>query len=249
MVNLALRALRGPREQATGLASAFDRIEHLYRARERAGGQHLRVEQVAAEVGANPRYVASTLYVLRALDRDGPAPRAQWAANRQRAAALGDLDQLARQRRQAERGIEGDWRAKAACAAPTVDPELFFPEAGEGWKAVQAKQVCSGCSVRTSCLHEALTGPQAQGEDVYGIFGGTSQAERRRLRGQHLPATPPCSTGTASRPPTRSRWPVRSASSRRPGSSGCPLRRCTTPGTTTSSAVPTATVAARRQCS
>jgi DNA-binding phage protein len=190
MVNLALRALRGPREQATGPASAFDRIEHLYRARERAGGQHLRVEQVAAEVGANPRYVASTLYVLRALDRDGPAPRAQWAANRQRAAALGDLDQLARQRRQAERGIEGDWRAKAACAAPTVDPELFFPEAGEGWKAVQAKQVCSGCSVRTSCLHEALTGPQAQGEDVYGIFGGTSQAERRRLRGQHLPATP-----------------------------------------------------------
>jgi Transcription factor WhiB len=190
MVNLALRALRGPREQASGPATAFDRIEHLYRSRERAGGQHLRVEQVAAEVGANPRYVASTLYVLRALDRDGPPPPAQWAANRQRAAALGDLDQLARQRRQAERGMDGNWRAKAACAAPTVDPELFFPEAGEGWKAVQAKQVCSGCSVRASCLHEALTGPQAQGEDTYGIFGGTSQAERRRLRGQHSPATP-----------------------------------------------------------
>jgi Transcription factor WhiB len=188
MVKLALRALRGPREQATGPATAYDRIEHLYRTRERAGGQHLKAEQVGAEVGTNPRYVASTLYVLRALDRDGPPPPAQWTANRQRAAE--SVDQLARQRRQADRGMDGDWRAKAVCAAPSVDPELFFPEAGEGWKVVKAKQVCSGCSVRASCLHEALTGPQAQGEDVYGIFGGTSQAERRHLRGRQSLATP-----------------------------------------------------------
>jgi Transcription factor WhiB len=190
LARLALRALRGFREQPGGPATAFDRIEHLYRTRERAGGQHLRVEQVAAEVGANPRYVASALYVLRALDRDGPPPRTQWAVNRQRAAEPVDLGQLARQRRQAERGTDGDWRAKAACAAPTVDPELFFPEAGEGWKAVQAKQVCSGCTVRTACLHEALTGPQAHGQDEYGIFGGSSQAERRRLRGRQSLATP-----------------------------------------------------------
>jgi Transcription factor WhiB len=190
MVKLALRALRGPREQVSGPATAFDRIEHLYRTRERAGGQHLRVDEVAAEVGANPRYAASTLYVLRALDRDGPPPRTQWVANRQRAAGPVDLDLLARQRRQAERGMDGDWRAKAACAAPSVDPEVFFPEAGQGWKAVEAKQVCSGCTVRASCLHQALTGPQAQGEDTYGIFGGTTQAERRRLRGRQSLATP-----------------------------------------------------------
>jgi hypothetical protein len=190
LARLALRALRGPRDQASGPAGAYDRIEQLYRSRERAGGQRLKAEQVAAEVGANPRYVAGVLYVLRALDRDGPPARAQWAANRQRAGELLDLDQLAGQRRQAERGVDGDWRAKAACAAPGVDPEVFFPEQGEGWKAVQAKQVCSGCTVRASCLHEALTGPQARGHDEYGIFGGTSQAERRRLRGRQSLATP-----------------------------------------------------------
>ncbi len=67
---------------------------------------------------------------------------------------------------------------------------MFFPESGEGWKATAAKQVCSGCTVRAACLHEALTGPQAHGEDEYGIFGGTSQAERRRLRGRQSLATP-----------------------------------------------------------
>jgi WhiB family redox-sensing transcriptional regulator len=190
MVKLALRALRGQREQQSDPAAVYGRIEHLYRTRERAGGQHLRVDQLAAEVGANPRYVAGTLYVLRALDRDGPPARAQWAANQRRTAGPADLDQLASLRRHAERDTDGDWRVKAACAAPTVDPEVFFPEAGQGWKATAAKQVCAGCQVRAACLHEALTGPQAHGADEYGIFGGTSQAERRRLRGRPSLATP-----------------------------------------------------------
>jgi len=108
----------------------------------------------------------------------------------QRATGPADFDQLGSLRRQTEREQDGDWRAKAACAAPAVDPEVFFPESGEGWKATAAKQVCSGCTVRAACLHEALTGPQAHGEDEYGIFGGTSQAERRRLRGRQSLATP-----------------------------------------------------------
>ena len=190
LTKLTLRTLRAHREQASDPATVYDRIERLYRTREQAGGQHLRVAQVAAEVGANPRYVAGTLYVLRALDRDGPLARAQWAANRQRAAGPADLDQLASLRRQAERDSDGDWRAKAACAAPAVDPEVFFPEPGESWKATRAKQVCAGCPVRAACLHEALTGPQAHGQDEHGIFGGTSQQERRRLRGRHPLATP-----------------------------------------------------------
>jgi DNA-binding phage protein len=190
MVKLTLRTLRAQREQQSDPATVYDRIERLYRTREQAGGQHLRVDQVAAEVGANPRYVAGTLYVLRALDRDGPPARTQWAANRQRSAGPADLDQLGSLRRQTERDTDGDWRAKAACATPDVDPEVFFPESGEGWKATKAKAICSGCTVRDACLHEALTGPQAHGEDEYGIFGGTSQTERRRLRGRQSLATP-----------------------------------------------------------
>jgi WhiB family redox-sensing transcriptional regulator len=134
--------------------------------------------------------VAATLYVLRALDRSGPPATARWAADRQRATGPADLDQLASLRRQAEHATDGDWRAEAACATPAVDPEVFFPEQGEGWKAAEAKQVCAGCTVRDACLHEALTGPQAHGADEFGIFGGTSHQERRRLRGRQPLATP-----------------------------------------------------------
>jgi WhiB family redox-sensing transcriptional regulator len=187
---LTLRALRGRHELTVDPTTVQDRIERLYQTRERQAGEHLRVREVAAEVGTNPRYAAATLYVLRALDRDGPTPRTQWAAARTRTAGPADLDQLASLRRAAEHGRDGGWRADAACASPGVDPELFFPERGEHWKAAEAKQVCAGCSVQAACLHEALTGPQAHGEDVTGIFGGTSQQERRRLRGRPRLDTP-----------------------------------------------------------
>jgi hypothetical protein len=189
MAKLTLRALREP---AAWPATLYDQIQQLYRTRERQGGKHLQVDQVAAEVGTHPRYVAATLYVLRALDRDGPTPRAQWAAARARAGTAGpaDLDQLASQRRVVERGRDEDWRADAACASPGVDPELFFPDRGEQWKAAQARQVCAGCPVAAACLHEALTGPQAHGEDTTGIFAGTSQQQRRRLRGRPRVNTP-----------------------------------------------------------
>jgi WhiB family redox-sensing transcriptional regulator len=187
MAKLTLRALREP---AAGPATAYDQIQRLYRVRERQGGEHLRVDQVAAEVGTHPRHVAATLYVLRALDRDGPTPRSQWAAARARTAGPADLDQLASQRRTVERGRDEDWRADAACASPGVDPELFFPDRGERWKAAQARQVCAGCPVTAACLHEALTGPQAHGQDTTGIFAGTSQQQRRRLRGHPRVNTP-----------------------------------------------------------
>jgi transposase-like protein len=190
LARLTLRTLRAQHQQASSPAAVHDRIEGLYRTRERAGGQHLHVVQVAAQVGANPRYVAGVLYVLRALDRDGPPARVRWAADRQRTGTPADLTRLVSLRRQAEREPDGDWRAEAACATPTVDPEVFFPEPGEGWKAARAKQVCAGCTVRDACLHEALTGPQAAGTDEFGIFGGTSQQERRRLRGRSPLATP-----------------------------------------------------------
>jgi WhiB family redox-sensing transcriptional regulator len=190
MAKLTLRALRAQREPASGPATVYDRIERLYRTREQAGGQHLRADQVAAEVGTNPRYVAATLYVLRAVDRDGPPPTAQWAKARARSAGPADLDQLASRRHQAERAADGNWRVRAACATPGVDPEVFFPEQGQAWKASKAKAVCAGCTVRDACLHDALIGPQAAGEDVHGIFGGTSQQERRRLRGRARVDTP-----------------------------------------------------------
>ena len=70
---------------------------------------------------------------------------------------------------------ERTWQDKANCLG--VDPDLFFPERGASTK--EAKEVCRGCVVRAECLEYAL----ANGEK-FGIWGGMSERERRRLRRQ-----------------------------------------------------------------
>jgi WhiB family redox-sensing transcriptional regulator len=60
-----------------------------------------------------------------------------------------------------------------------VDPELFFPERGSSTR--EAKEVCRGCVVRTECLEFAI----ANGEK-FGIWGGMSERERRRVRRARL---------------------------------------------------------------
>jgi WhiB family redox-sensing transcriptional regulator len=66
-----------------------------------------------------------------------------------------------------------EWRQDALCAE--TDPEAFFPEKGGSTR--EAKRVCSGCSVRAECLESALTN-----DERFGIWGGLSERERRRLR-------------------------------------------------------------------
>ena len=66
-----------------------------------------------------------------------------------------------------------DWQSRANCMG--VDPDLFFPERGASTR--EAKEVCRGCVVREDCLEYAL----ANGEK-FGIWGGLSERERRRLR-------------------------------------------------------------------
>jgi len=75
--------------------------------------------------------------------------------------------------------VPGGWRRRAACAAPGVDPELFFPAPGQHGKAARAKRVCARCPVRTACLADALATPP--GED-YGIRGRLTPKERHRER-------------------------------------------------------------------
>ena len=67
------------------------------------------------------------------------------------------------------------WQHEANCLG--VDPDLFFPERGASTK--EAKGVCRGCTVREDCLEYAL----ANGEK-FGIWGGLSERERRRIRRQ-----------------------------------------------------------------
>jgi WhiB family redox-sensing transcriptional regulator len=65
------------------------------------------------------------------------------------------------------------WRLDALCAE--TDPESFFPEKGGSTR--EAKRVCTGCEVRAECLEFALTN-----DERFGIWGGLSERERRRLR-------------------------------------------------------------------
>lgn len=66
------------------------------------------------------------------------------------------------------------WRQRAKCR--TVDPELFFPLAGDEKGQEQALWVCGGCPVRAVCLEEAL-----EQRDVEGVRGGTTGQERRSM--------------------------------------------------------------------
>jgi len=75
-------------------------------------------------------------------------------------------------------GLDDGWRDEAACA--DVDPDLFFPVGVTGPAVGQiaaAKTICEGCAARTVCLEFAITTNQE-----YGVWGGTSEEERRTLR-------------------------------------------------------------------
>ena len=65
-----------------------------------------------------------------------------------------------------------DWRHSALCAQ--TDPELFFPE--KATQSRDARAVCARCPVRAECLTDALTHDR-----VYGVWGGTTERERRKL--------------------------------------------------------------------
>lgn len=65
------------------------------------------------------------------------------------------------------------WRHNANCLG--VNPDLFYPERGQSTR--EAKTVCQGCEARGECLEFAL-----QNGEKFGIWGGKSERERRRIR-------------------------------------------------------------------
>ncbi|MGI9603512.1 MAG: WhiB family transcriptional regulator [Acidimicrobiales bacterium] len=70
---------------------------------------------------------------------------------------------------------EPAWQDYANCLG--VDPDLFFPERGASTR--EAKEVCRGCEVQDDCLEYAL-----RNGEKFGIWGGMSERERRRIRRQ-----------------------------------------------------------------
>ncbi|WP_029068395.1 WhiB family transcriptional regulator [Jonesia quinghaiensis] len=65
------------------------------------------------------------------------------------------------------------WQERALCAQ--TDPEAFFPEKGGSTR--EAKRVCTACDVKAECLEYALAN-----DERFGIWGGLSERERRKLK-------------------------------------------------------------------
>ena len=67
------------------------------------------------------------------------------------------------------------WQDMANCKG--ADPDLFFPERGASTR--KAKSICRECQVQTQCLEFAIVA-----SEKFGIWGGLSERERRRIRRQ-----------------------------------------------------------------
>jgi|HubBroStandDraft_4_1064222.scaffolds.fasta_scaffold344899_2 WhiB family redox-sensing transcriptional regulator len=77
------------------------------------------------------------------------------------------------------------WQGRALCRQ--ADPDAFFPEPGAlAPENRQALRTCRCCPVRSECLEWAI----GNGEE-FGIWGGMTQRERRRMvRGTPSPRRP-----------------------------------------------------------
>ena len=94
-----------------------------------------------------------------------------------------------------------DWAPRAACKGTTPD-QLFV----RGAEQNKAKQLCTGCPVRTECLAEAL-----DNQIEWGVWGGVAERERRTCGA--------CGTPCAAGKPVRmacAAWSARATSAQRP---------------------------------
>jgi WhiB family redox-sensing transcriptional regulator len=70
-------------------------------------------------------------------------------------------------------GEKNGWTDRALCLQ--TYPESFFPE--KGGSTHEAKKICARCEVKDLCLTSAL-----RNDERFGIWGGLSERERRRLK-------------------------------------------------------------------
>lgn len=70
------------------------------------------------------------------------------------------------------------WRERAACIG--ADPDLFFDDT----RKHEAKAVCEPCPVTEECLGYAVNEPSTSD---YGVWGGTTRAQRHHMRYRSTP--------------------------------------------------------------
>jgi WhiB family transcriptional regulator, redox-sensing transcriptional regulator len=68
-----------------------------------------------------------------------------------------------------------DFMSRTERACKDVDRDVFFPIDVPGFRAAQA--ICETCPIKALCLEYAL-----EANEEHGVWGGTSERERKRLR-------------------------------------------------------------------
>lgn len=86
---------------------------------------------------------------------------------------MGNTQHLTTTSLQALVGLVPEWMSEGICAQ--IDAEEWFPEKGGSSRAAQA--VCATCPVRTQCLQYAV-----DNSERFGIWGGLTEGQRRKLR-------------------------------------------------------------------
>jgi WhiB family transcriptional regulator, redox-sensing transcriptional regulator len=77
-----------------------------------------------------------------------------------------------------ERDQATEWKAQGLCRG--LDPDLFFPEKGDGGttsSAHIAQAICDGCPVKEPCA-------EAGTWEYFGIWGGQTNKVRQKKRRQ-----------------------------------------------------------------
>lgn len=67
------------------------------------------------------------------------------------------------------------WHAESACLG--ADANTFFPARGDTEAVLAALAICATCTVVEQCLDENI-------EQKDGIYGGTTGAQRRKMRSE-----------------------------------------------------------------
>ena len=67
----------------------------------------------------------------------------------------------------------GAWTEQAACRG--AGTETFYPATPD--EEAEALSICATCPVRAQCLDYAV-----RNHETYGIWGGTTPEQRRRIR-------------------------------------------------------------------
>ena len=74
---------------------------------------------------------------------------------------------------------QGKWIKSAVCQQ--TDPQIFFPERGDRRTTYLAVSLCKTCPVIDECLSYALKFQINSNYGLFGIWGGTTEQERKKI--------------------------------------------------------------------